>query len=715
MKRRRLRSGAKRLTALLLLFALPILPVFAADELPVPTDYPEGSPEAAMAALAEAAAPSYTIVAMGFKNTVTGEEHYFNPDIHMVAASLYKTPLNMIYAERIARGEMSWDERFNGRSYREVQQASLTYSDNPTSVSLLVDIGDWQGLRRNAAEYLGEDSEDTDYLRRTNRFTVREMVHCMDLLQTQSERFPGVLDCLKLSAPGKFLKTNDPPYEIAQKYGNLNEGGTFLHAAGVIYTEEPIAVCVMTYGPTDSVSLFSGFVELVTDYTEESIARRRAEEERLAEEKRRAEEERLAEEQAQREAEEERIRAAELAEQAEALRIRQTRRKGVLLALGFGLFLLLTALAVGLRKKRFTFLLLLLGCLSLPFFSLTGESGSVFSGRGPVQLSEQSVRQLRRSALREPEMSERPPHYTVEESAAAGPAADPACYGRVGSYEELQSAAAGAGALFSGDTLMLREDTQLAPGSAIRYYCDETILALVWQENCVNRLGQTLTATYAEVKIADGSQLRRKLSDDSYGSSVQKYPTELAVEANAVLALNGDFYRFQNTGIHVYDRTVYAWNGEQTDSCFVDAAGDLLFVSQGTLTDREAVERYVREHDVRFGVSFGPILLRDGQNVCPEYYWMGQSRDNYPRCVLCQLGERHYLAATFHTGASVQEVAGWLEEKGVANAYAMDGGQSAVIILGGELCNPMDQYSGSQRTMSDILYFCTALPAADRS
>ena len=196
-----------------------------------------------------------------------------------------------------------------------MQQASLTYSDNPTSVSLLVDIGDWQGLRRNAAEYLGEDSEDTDYLRRTNRFTVREMVHCMDLLQTQSERFPGVLDCLKLSAPGKFLKTNDPPYEIAQKYGNLNEGGTFLHAAGVIYTEEPIAVCVMTYGPTDSVSLFSGFVELVTDYTEESIVRRKAEEERLAEEKRRAEEERLAEEQAQREAEEERIRAAELAEQ----------------------------------------------------------------------------------------------------------------------------------------------------------------------------------------------------------------------------------------------------------------------------------------------------------------------------------------------------------------------------------------------------------------
>lgn len=210
----------------LLLLSLLILPVSAMDS-PEPSRVSEGELEEAFAALIDATAPSYAHVALGYKNTVTGEEHYANADEYIVGASLYKTPLNMIYAERIYRGELSFDTEFAGRSYRDIQSSSLTYSSNPPSEILLGDIGGYIPMREAIAEYLGQGPTDREYLSRTNRFSAREMVHCMDLLQRESERFPGVLDCLLLSAPGLFLKVNDPPMRSPRNTAISARAATF--------------------------------------------------------------------------------------------------------------------------------------------------------------------------------------------------------------------------------------------------------------------------------------------------------------------------------------------------------------------------------------------------------------------------------------------------------------------------------------------------------
>lgn len=697
----------KRTLALLLaLLSLLTLPVCAEEE------EEADSLETRWEALVAETSSRFTTVAFGYKNTVTGEEHYYNGDEYMVGASLYKTPLFMVYAERVYRGEMSMDHDFYGFTYRDMQSAALTYSSNPPAELLLGDIGGYVPMRRAIAGYLGQDPTDEAYLARTNRFSAREMVHCMDLLQRESERFPEVLDSLLLSAPGKFLKYNDPPFEIAQKYGNLTDEATFLHAAGVIYTEEPIAVCVMTFGPTKSKELFSGFVDIVTDYAAETKA---ADDREWAEETARLAEEEQQRRDAENAEREEKYRLAEAEGQklaAQNALVRQERsRRETRVALLLCALLLAAAVAFFLwRKKTAALLVLLLLALPLFLFSLNArESDRVAASLRSV--GERSAELTERSRSEElSELTEIRLHYTLPEDATAGCLPDASRYGSADSYAELEPILRGNLALLGDDSLALNADTVLESGSSIRYYADETILAVVWREEYRNALGQKVTATFAEVKVADGSQLRRKLGDDSYGSSIQKFPTELAGECNAVLAMNADFYRFQNTGIHVYDRTVYAWDGSSVDSCFVNGRGDLLFVPQGTLCDKAAVEQYVRDNDALFAVSFGPIMIEDGQNVTPDFYWMGQSRDNYPRCALCQQGERHYLAATFHPGATVTEATEWLLQKGVKNAYAMDGGQSAVIILGGELCNPMDQYLGSQRTMSDILYFASALP-----
>ena len=49
-----------------------------------------------------------------------------------------------------------------------------------------------------------------------------------------------------------------------------------------------------------------------------------------------------------------------------------------------------------------------------------------------------------------------------------------------------------------------------------------------------------------------------------------------------------------------------------------------------------------------------------------------------------------------------------LLDRGVTKAYALDGGQTAVIAMDGQLINAV--LYGQQRRISDIIYFATAIP-----
>ena len=51
---------------------------------------------------------------MGWYDTVSGETFFYNPDAFIVAGSLYKLPLNMIYADRLAAGEITEDSVAGG-------------------------------------------------------------------------------------------------------------------------------------------------------------------------------------------------------------------------------------------------------------------------------------------------------------------------------------------------------------------------------------------------------------------------------------------------------------------------------------------------------------------------------------------------------------------------------------------------------------------------
>ena len=77
-------------------------------------------------------------VAMGYCNTVTGETHYHRGDAYMVTASMYKVPLNMVFAERVSKGEMSWDTKISGLPYSTLLEWTILNSDNDAAKKLWI-------------------------------------------------------------------------------------------------------------------------------------------------------------------------------------------------------------------------------------------------------------------------------------------------------------------------------------------------------------------------------------------------------------------------------------------------------------------------------------------------------------------------------------------------------------------------------------------------
>ena len=300
--------------------------------------------------------------------------------------------------------------------------------------------------------------------------------------------------------------------------------------------------------------------------------------------------------------------------------------------------------------------------------------------------------------------------YSLPESALVAPRPDPALFGETDDPAVVQAVVDSAAALLEGQSLAWNKDIAFMPGTTIRYYCDETILAIAWKE----ALGNS-AVSFGEIKTADGSQIRRYIANNSYGSDVQLYASDMARDVNAVIALNGDFYAFRKIGVTVYARQLYRNDGKNLDTCFVSSGGDLIFAHRGELQSDEDTRRFMAEHDVVFSLSFGPILVENGELQSLESYGnypIGEINNIYSRSGIGQLGERHYLIATlgeqgpYNTRAQLYTFAGYLADKGCVSAYALDGGQTATLIFNGKTFNRVDW--DSERTMSDIVYFATA-------
>ena len=299
--------------------------------------------------------------------------------------------------------------------------------------------------------------------------------------------------------------------------------------------------------------------------------------------------------------------------------------------------------------------------------------------------------------------------YKIPENDVVAPKPDESKFGVTDDPEELQAVVDAAAELLEGRELIWNKSIERMENSVMRYYRDDTILAITWKEGIGGG-----AVTFAEIVIADGSQLRRALSGNSFGSGIRMKATEMAAAANAVIGINGDFYDNRQIGLSVYQREICRNRGVALDSCFFTASGDMLMTHHGDLVTDEDVEQYLKDNDVVFGISFGPILVENGELQTIYSYPVGEIDAYYSRAAIAQKGERHYLLMTigqegnYTQRCQINMAAQIIYSKGVDSAYALDGGQTATMVMQNQTVNRVDW--DEERTMSDIIYFATAMP-----
>ena len=299
--------------------------------------------------------------------------------------------------------------------------------------------------------------------------------------------------------------------------------------------------------------------------------------------------------------------------------------------------------------------------------------------------------------------------YWIEDGVQVAPEPNPACYGQSNDPEELAQVLEDAAWLLEDQPVYFQPDGERYEDSIVQYYLDDSIFAITWKE-----VHDGSVYTFSEIKVSHPSQFRRHLAGGEYGSEMQYLTTEMAASVNAVVASAGDFYRFRDFGAVVYEGVARRVEGTYAETCYIDTEGNMHFTYGGEVLTVEDVQKFVDENNISFSLAFGPVLVDNYEVKNPQWYGVGEINEGYARAALCQMGPLHYIVATANTQGIYQEIptvamfAKNIAATGCQNAYCLDGGQTATIVMNDELVNR--PVYGQQRKISDIIYFATAVP-----
>ena len=222
------------------------------------------------------------------------------------------------------------------------------------------------------------------------------------------------------------------------------------------------------------------------------------------------------------------------------------------------------------------------------------------------------------------------------------------------------------------------------------------------------------------VQIADPGQLR------TYVTRSETAPLKEAEKIRAVLAINGDWYPGRREG------AIYR-NGElmraekpfgNYDTLIIDDEGNFHILQRPTAED---FAPYVG--NIMHSFVFGPGLVIDGEmvEIKDNNYGSGPGMGllkKAQRQAICQMGKLSYLILTTEGpneskdgGFTAPQLAQLAYDLGAVNAYNLDGGSSATVVINGfrSSLNGMPTKfrinrfgKGIDREVVDLIYFITA-------
>jgi len=174
---------------------------------------------------------------------------------------------------------------------------------------------------------------------------------------------------------------------------------------------------------------------------------------------------------------------------------------------------------------------------------------------------------------------------------------------------------------------------------------------------------------------------------------------DMAVENDAVAAINGDYYGVESSGVVIRNGVLYR----------DDANADVLVLYEDGTMKAFSANEFDANMEMKNGAyqawNFGPVLVEDG--TAKTSFSSRISAAN-PRTAIGYVEPGHYVFVTvdgrqegYSSGMTLKELASVMKKFGCQVAYNLDGGQTSTMTFGDEIAN--QPYKGGRLT-SDIIY-----------
>lgn len=214
----------------------------------------------------------------------------------------------------------------------------------------------------------------------------------------------------------------------------------------------------------------------------------------------------------------------------------------------------------------------------------------------------------------------------------------------------------------------------------------------------------------ADIVLNDASLLKTAFANNTYGRNIKDTTSNIAKDNNAILAINGDFYGFRNSGYVLRNGISYR-DAETTDL----TGEDLVITNSGDfkiINESETSLKELEAENVAQVISFGPTLVINGESVVSENDEVGKAMSSNPRTAIGQVDTLHYIMVVSDgrtnesEGFSLKKLSEILINEGCTIAYNLDGGGSSTLVFNGEVINKPTTNGNkiSEREVSDIVY-----------
>lgn len=220
-----------------------------------------------------------------------------------------------------------------------------------------------------------------------------------------------------------------------------------------------------------------------------------------------------------------------------------------------------------------------------------------------------------------------------------------------------------------------------------------------------------------DVKLTDATQFRTALAG-KYPSKTTARVEQMAQRNNAVLAINGDFFNYHDSGIAYRNGRKMRFNANNLrELLIIDEAGDFHYLRP---TSQKAWDEYIAAGGtVLHTYWFGPnLILENGEPMTT----FTNNENNGPlmkaqRMVIGQTGPLEYRIVCCEgpestdfkdQGFTLPQMAKLCWLLGMDDAYNLDGGVSTTVVLNGvKISSPSNP---KRREVGDCIYFCTLIP-----